>query len=54
MSLFSDGSDTPILAQLACLLCDHDTGNSYATTGQDEKARAVMKAFLEKKPGLTI
>ncbi len=27
---------------------------AYAVTGQDEKARAVMKAFLEKKPGLTI
>ncbi len=27
---------------------------AYAATGQDEKARAVMKAFLEKKPGLTI
>ena len=27
---------------------------TYAATGQDEKARAVMKALLEKKPGLTI
>jgi adenylate cyclase len=27
---------------------------AYAATGQDEKARAVMKAFLDKKPGLTI
>ena len=26
---------------------------AYAATGQDEKARAVMKAFLDKKPGTT-
>ncbi len=27
---------------------------AYAATGQDEKARATMKAFLDKKPGRTI
>jgi adenylate cyclase len=27
---------------------------AYAATGQNEKARAVIKAFLDKKPGLTI
>ncbi len=27
---------------------------AYAATGQDEKARAAMKAFLDKKPRSTI
>ena len=27
---------------------------AYAATGQDEKARAAMKAFLDKQPGRTI
>ena len=27
---------------------------AYAATGQDEKARAAMKAFLDRRPGRTI
>ena len=27
---------------------------AYVATGQDEKARAVMKAFLDKNPGTTL
>ena len=27
---------------------------AYIATGQDEKARAAIKAFLDKKPGRTI